>query len=90
MKASVNSRSTDSSFTDAFIDKRYDVRVIPPNGAPYFILRDVPYAELAHNPPDEKPEPVALSDDPRPEEVAGSDRPPQPPENGRWGGGVPV
>jgi hypothetical protein len=86
----VNDESVDLEFTDAFIDKRYEIRVIPPNGPPYFILRDVPFAELAHNPPDEKPELVALSDDPRPEEVAGYDGPAQPPENRRSGGGALV
>jgi hypothetical protein len=87
----VNDESVDLEFTDAFIDKRYDIRVIPPSGAPYFIVRDVPFAELSHNPADEPPELVARNDDPRPEEVEGYDGPAQPPANaGRWGGGVLV
>jgi len=85
----VNDESVDLEFSDAFVDKRYDIRVIPAQGAPYFILRDVPFGQLGHAPLDDEPAPVAQSDDPKPEEVQGYAGPPQPPER-RRGGGVLV
>ena len=84
----INEESVDLEYSDAFIDKNYDIRCLPAEGEPYFILRNVPYAELAHAPQDELPEAVAIDViHPTYEQVAVYDGPPQPPERG---GGVVV
>ena len=69
-----NVLTVDVEFTDLFVDKSYDVRVLPANGAARKVLSDVPYAALGGSRV-RRPRRAALGrEDARPEEVAGLDQ----------------